>query len=261
LIKLGVAEKHHAVIQQLKGYVTPILSFIPREMPDYTDHGLRHSNNILAHLSRFRTNLGVLFPTFSFTEEELFLLCLATYLHDIGCIVDRKGHNNESGKLLTDHPTFCFLSDWIGADLLPCLNLIVRAHSSSFDLSKISREPLHEKVRLRLMCAIFRLLDGCEISAARVSKTLYEILTSKKKIKKKGRKFWDAHLSIYDLYFKGNDIIVECQDLAKAKFLTDHLVEDLVQINKVFSEENFPSFSVKIVTLNFEQFAEAQNEA
>jgi hypothetical protein len=239
--------------------VTPILSFLPREMPEYTDHGLRHSNNILAYLDKFRTNLGVLFPTFSFTEEELFLLSLATYLHDIGCIVNRKKHSYESGKLLTDHPTFCFLNDWIGADLLPCLNLIVRAHSSKFDLSTISREPLHEHVRLRLMCAIFRLLDGCEISAARVSKTLYEILKTKKKIKKKNLKFWDAHLSIYELHFKGNEIILECQDLAKSKILTDHLIEDLVHINKVFSEENFPTFSAKIVPLDFEQFAKARD--
>jgi hypothetical protein len=63
------------------------------------------------------------------------------------------------------------------------------------------------------------------------------------------------------LYFKGNEIIVECQDLEKAKILTEHLVNDLVEVNKVLSEESFPTFSVKIVALEFEQFAEAEDEA
>jgi hypothetical protein len=231
--------------------VTPILNFIPRSIPQFTDHGILHSNNILRLLAKFQENQTKTLTSFSFTKDELFLLSLATYLHDIGCIIDRTDHNRKSGKLLLEHPAFFFLNDKIGKDLLKCLNLIIIAHSSNFELEAISTEPLHATVRVRLMAAIFRLLDACEISAARVSKVLYDILTTNGQMKPEEIKYWEAHFSICDLFFKGNDIVLDCDDLAKAGLIIDHLRKDLFPINRVFSQENFLTFNLRVVSMQY----------
>jgi hypothetical protein len=251
LENLGLEPNYRAVILELSAYVTPILSFIPRSIPKYTDHGVRHSNNILNLLDKFRGNLSTIFPSFSFSKEELFLLAISAYLHDIGCIVQRRNHNRESARLLTEDASFSHLQDKLGADLLKCLKLISLSHSSNFDLCGISKEKLHQKVRLRLICAIFRLLDACEISATRTSKTLFDILTRNNKISKGESKYWEGHLSIIGLFFENNEIILDCEDKEKPASIIKHLQKDLNDINKVFAEEKFPTFTIKVVQMGF----------
>jgi hypothetical protein len=244
---LGLDERRIAAVLELKAYVTPILNFIPRSIPQFTDHGVLHSNNLLRLLVRFRKSMSTTLPTFSFQSDEIFLLSLAAYLHDIGCIIERPNHNIRSAELIGTHKSFSYLCDKLGKDMFNCLSLIIKAHSSNFELWKISKEPLHRTVRLRLMCAVFRLLDACEISAARISKVLYDILTSSGKMLPKEAKYWEAHYSICDLFFKDKEIVIDCDDLAKAGLVIDHLKLDLNEINRVFSEENFPVFSLRVV--------------
>ncbi len=252
LENLGLEPKYRVVILELSTYVTPILNFIPQTIPNYTDHGTRHSLNILANILKFKKNLTQVFPSFSFSQEELFLLALSAYVHDIGCIVGRKEHNKHSARLLTEDSCFSFLHDKIGADLLGCLKLTVLAHSSDFNLNKLSKERSIENVRLRLICAIFRLMDACEVSAARISKTLYDILVRNGKLKHPNTEFWEGHLSIIDLFFEKQNIVIACDDASKPIETIKHLEEDLVAINKVFEGEKFPLFKLKVINLGYE---------
>jgi hypothetical protein len=249
---LGLDEQQYAIpIHQLRAYVKPLLDFLPRSMPKFTDHGTRHSNNILKLLVQFHENLTKTLPSFSFSKEELFLLALSAYLHDIGCIIGRKNHNKHSARLLTKDPSFSDLPDKLGLDIVKCLELIAKSHSSNFNLNGISKECLHENVRLRLICAIFRLMDACEISAKRISRLLFDILTRNNKIGVAESEYWEAHLNIINLYFKDEHIFVAIDDPHKSKSAIEHLEEDLTEINKVFTEEKFITFSIKIVKANF----------
>jgi exopolyphosphatase/pppGpp-phosphohydrolase len=193
-------------------------------------------------LINFRDNFA---NHFSLSQEEKLLLCLAIYLHDIGCILGREKHSEKSSKLLR-RKEFTFLSGIIGDDMLKCLEYIILYHSSDYDLTCIPREPLHYRVRLRLLCAIFRLLDGCELTSARTKRVLYEILKTYKKIKPKAKKFWEAHLSIVSLVFKGNDIVVDCKNIVKARVLIKHFQEELDKVNKIFKEEGFPQLNLRV---------------
>lgn len=183
---------------------------------------------------------------FSFSQEEKLLLCLAIHLHDVGCLLGRTNHNKKSVKLM-EHKRFSFLEDMIGDDLLTCLKYMVISHSSDYDLESIPREPAHARVRLRLLCAIFRLLDGCELSSARTKRVLYEILKTYSRIKPEANKYWEAHLSISSVVFSDNMIFVDSKNLRKTRRLTKHLKRDLKIINKVFREENFPELTVQII--------------
>jgi hypothetical protein len=254
LEKLGLDDKEIAIIRDLKWYVTPILNFIPRTIPEYTDHGVRHSENILQLLVEFKQNLANTLPSFSFSKQELFLLALSACVHDIGCIIERPKHNLESARLLTKDPSFSNLPDKLGGDLLKCLELIVMAHSSNFtDLAAIRKGKINNKVNVRLMCAIFRLLDGCEISSARISSCLYAILIKNGLMKEEEEaKFWESHLNIIGLYFEGNRIVIDCEDTSKADLIISHLKDDLEKINEVFTDEGFPAFTVEVRDVGYD---------
>lgn len=225
---------------KVKALVRPILNSLPRAIPDYTDHGTIHSDNLMNLLCNFLGN----FDTFPFSQEEKLLLCLCVHLHDIGCILGRADHNKKSVKLLK-HRRFSFLEDMVGDDLLACLKYMVLSHSSDYDLESIPREPIHANVRHRLICAVFRLLDGCELSSARTKRVLYEILKTYKKIKPEDAKYWEAHLSTLSVVFNGNTIFVMSKNLRKTRTLIKHLRKDLKEINRVFEEEGFPQLNIE----------------
>ena len=64
-------------------------------------------------------------------------------------------------------------------------------------------------------------------------------------------KYWEGHLSIIELFFDNQWIILDCGDLSKVDETVKHLQKDLAVINKVFTEEGFPNFAIKIVDIGF----------
>jgi hypothetical protein len=130
----------------LRAHVDFILSFVPRSTSNFTDHGMRHSDNALTLLLGFTKNLTEVHPTFSFPKKNLFLLTCAVFLYDIG-------------------------------------------YKSKTDL----RHPSDSSTPAK--------------SAARTSKTAYEILTAYNKIKARELEYWKGHLELVSLVFKGNELI------------------------------------------------------
>jgi|GEM_PF-4499157 exopolyphosphatase/pppGpp-phosphohydrolase len=185
------------------------------------------------------------FSDVNFSQEEKLLLCLAALLHDLGCILGRQDHAKKSIKIL-EHERFGFVQDMIGDDLLTCLKYIILSHPSSYDLNELPINPIHADVRLNLICAIFKLLDECELSSARVTHMLYDILKTFSKIRNNAVKYWEAHINIISVVFKNNVIYIGSKNPEKTKMLTDHFKKELRKVNKIFLKENFPMLHVKI---------------
>jgi hypothetical protein len=181
-----------------------------------------------------------------FKTEEKYLLSLAVWLHDIGCLIEREKHNEKSVELL-GHPRFSFLDNFLDGGLKACLSNIIIAHSSTYDLKKIPKTAIHENIRLDLCCATFRLLDGCDITDARTKPILYDILDSYHLINDVSQPFWKCHLSTIGAVFDGNDINITYRRGKKkeASLLINHLKKDLRKMNKIFGKHGM-TFEIKL---------------
>jgi len=83
-----------------------------------------------------------------------------------------------------------------------------------------------------MICAIFRLIDACDISRARVRPIVYDILNDHNLIDKESKKWWEAHINITSVVFNKGYIDVAVKDEIKAKVLINHLRRDLRSINR-----------------------------
>ncbi|NMB78029.1 MAG: hypothetical protein GYA23_02910 [Methanomicrobiales archaeon] len=184
--------------------------------------------------------------TVPLTENERFVLYAAAWLHDIGCIRDRDDHNMYSiDILLRDHDT-CNYLDTIDSNLLRVLRYVIESHSKSHCPYGIDEIP--EKVgpaRARLLAAIFRLMDACEITKYKCPPHVFaEIrgdLTKEDENKKripdtKAIEFWEGHMSISYLGFNKPAIEIFINDAIKTKSIIDGLNEEIRSIEHVFHD-------------------------
>jgi len=249
LQEIGLSQETAKIVEFVRSFVEPLLFYIPRAIPHYTDHGIIHSRNLLRLLSNFIENFRAVR---TFSEEEKLLLCQAVWLHDVGCLLGREHHNENSLKILK-HNRFTFLEDALGKDLFTCLKYVIVSHSSTYNLRKIPKEPIHHKVNLRLICAVFRLLDGCDVTFSRSRPVLFEILRTYNLIDDKSVPIWEAHINIFSVTFKNNHIFIDYEDPKKSKISIEHLKKDLNEINKIFEKEEFPQLDIKEVFLKLEE--------
>jgi hypothetical protein len=227
--------------------VRELLHYLPGSEPSYTDHGVLHSQNLMRLLSNFLNN----WTGTAFTNEEKYLLSLAVWLHDIGCLLGREKHNEKSVQLL-NHPRFSFLDNFLNGDLKACLSNIIIAHASKYDLKKIPRTQINENVRLDLCCVTFRLIDGCDITDARTKPILYDILDSYHLISDESKPFWRCHLSTIGAVFDGNNINITYRKGKKteASLLINHFKKDIRKMNTVFGKHGM-IFAIKLRSSEF----------
>jgi len=243
---------NQAHLTEIRGFVTPLLHFLPRSIPDYTDHGVAHSENLTRLLENFRENC----QDDAFSEEELFLLFATIWLHDVGCLITpqkEKYKHARMSALLLEGKSFNFIRSIIDKDFLTCISYMIISHQHDFEFDSIPRAPIHHRVRLPLLCAIFRLLDACDISASRVNPNLFDILTENDLLEEDNRNYWEAHSKIVSVVFNGEYIDVLVEDEEVASILTDHLEKDLESINKVFEEySDWEPFLLRINERSFD---------
>jgi len=178
-------------------------------------------------------------------------VCLAIWLHDIGCILGREKHSEKSVKLLEEIEVFRSLRTRIGDSLFECLKYVILSHSSWYDLSNIPTHPIHSKVNLLKVCAVFRLLDECDLSSERI-RVIYEILERYGLLSDEGsKKFWKAHLEIVSVVFRGDKVIINCKNQDPAELLIEHFRSELDIINTALHKVCFPRLEVEIVELDF----------
>jgi len=221
--------------------VDPLLYYLPRGAKDYTDHALIHSYNLLELFLELTKNIGLS----RLTEEERYAVCLAVFLHDLGCLIRRSKHNELSQEILNSD-SFSLLEAKIGSDIMTCVRYLALSHSSSYDLSDLPNHPIHSRIRLDLICALFRLVDGCDLMPSRANKVLFETIMEFDRMGNQSQRIWKAHLNIRGVVFKGSQIIISSRNPTISDRLTSHLARDLGAINEVLRRHNFTQFSVVV---------------
>lgn len=230
--------------EELKGnvitvanFITPLLHWIPRGIPEYTDHGVLHTRNVLRYVRDLVTEYSV-----EFFDEEKYLLALSAVLHDIGCIAGKEEHNRRSIEILS-MPQFEFFRILIGPMFYRALEQIIISHSKNYDLSQIHADPSPE-IRLKFISSIFRLADACDISALRVKQLVFDVLVKEEKLEKKSIDIWRSHLEIENILIIGNRIKANVYDLDLAKFCLNNLEEEIESINPILTEMGLPVFEL-----------------
>lgn len=196
--------------------------WIPRSIPNFTDHGILHTVNVIKNISKLDNYTKL-------SEREKFILVLAAILHDIGCIIDRDLHNFHTVELL-NRPEYSDFIDELTEDEALSLIQVILAHSKNYNL-EIIIETLAEDIRLDLICPLFRLSDALDISTSRIQGVLFSILTDYNKLSEKSKKIWESHVAISDISVEGNKIIVETRDLFKNEYCLNDLLTEIVPIN------------------------------
>jgi hypothetical protein len=173
-------------------------------------------------------------------ENERFILYVAAWLHDIGCIRERTPHNLLSVEILLKDQNTCSYLNNIDNDLLKILRYIIESHSKTHCTYSIDEIP--EKigsVRVRLVSAIFRLLDACEITKY---KCPVQVFAEIKDDLKKGDgtpdteaiEFWEGHMNIDYLGFSRPNIDIFINDPSKTIHIIEGLKEEIRSVEAIF---------------------------
>jgi hypothetical protein len=190
-----------------------ILRFWQIHAPHFVDHGETHSSNIESLLQRIIPVeiLGKM------TEHEIFLLTCGAWLHDIG-MISREA--NESEKDVREHHHT--KSRLLIRRALPEIPLddderyvvgeIAFYHRKSENIDyAVETYPIQvgsdiSKIRVRFLCALLRLADGCEIASPRSSRKLIQI----NKLDEEALFHHEAHLHVSAVEFdhNTNEIII-----------------------------------------------------
>lgn len=224
---IAVTKDQKLAIQVSAHSAEHFLRFMPRNIKNYPSHGIDHTLQIIKDINRFLKNWNL-----SLKREERFLLYLAAWLHDIGCIKSRKNHNKISVKLVNKEEAVCNYLNWMDNDLLVSLNDVIIGHSSNFNLNQV---PIHRgNVRVRLICAIFRLIDACEITNFKCPENVYREI--KNTLNSEAIEFWVGHINIRDVTFQKPLIEVHVNNRNKTKKIVDRLKNENLSIKKIFMD-------------------------
>lgn len=175
-----------------------------------------------------------------FTEEERLILALSAVLHDIGCIAGKEKHNERTIRILAKK-RFDLLRDMLGQLFYRALEQVIIAHSKNFNLNSVSTDPCPE-IRLKVISAIFRLADACDISARRVKELLLEVLLEENQLDEKAKEIWKSHLEIENVIVRSIHIKPQVYDLKAAEYCLRNLDEELHSINPILSGYGLPIF-------------------
>lgn len=232
---LKLTDDNKSVVIFVGNLITPLLHWIPRGIPEYTDHGILHSSNVLRNVRNLVTEYPV-----TFTEDEKYILALSAILHDIGCLIGRDSHNEKSIKILSK-PQFETFRIEIGSLFYRALQVVIIAHSKNYDLNKIPADPSPD-IRLKFISAIFRLADAIDVNALRVKELLLEILVDENLLDNASEAIWRSHLEIENILIEKNILKPQIYDITVAKHCLDELEKELSSINPILSKLNYPVF-------------------
>lgn len=231
--------------------VSKILSYVHRSsLKDFCDHGRDHSIGIIKILNEMIEICKE--SEIELSQLEIKLLYVASWLHDIGCIVERKNHSIASCRILSENKQHFSLND-----LLIPLNWIIKYHSSSIYkdneeiLLQIKDVPetmdiMDEKIKLQLLSAIFRLADACDITKRRAPPIVFNLI--KNQMDEESKKFWIGHQHILSIRFDKNlkAIKVTVRDVEESRIIVEKLAEELESVESVLASYNFPCLVVEI---------------
>lgn len=243
---IEINDEQQSNLSLIESYSKPVLEYIHRGIPNYTNHGIFHVLNVIENINKLfeaYRQLG-----FGLNQKELYILYISAWLHDWGNIKiksaeDRGSHARYSYEIIDELIDYLY---FLGEDVIECVKCIVLHHSTSSG-SDINAIVDISDVRLKLLSALFRIADACDASFSRASKILFKIL--KKQFTDENIQFWEAHQAILNIQFSNNEIILEVKNKTKAQLVIDSLEKELKDVNKVLEEYGLPVLSLNIKEL------------
>jgi hypothetical protein len=240
----GLTHPQKTILVAVSKYAESFLRFAPRKIRNFPSHGVDHSVSIIRMINSFPEEWGI-----KLTRIERFILYAAAWLHDIGCVKDRTPHNKISVDILMNSESICDFFNSLDSDLLFILEYVIESHSSSYDIMTI---PVKRRtVRVRLICAIFRLLDACEITNFKCPASVYNEIKDDLKNDdgsedKDAIEFWEGHMNIKDLGFFKPEIVIMVNKSRTSKKITDRLIKEIESVQEIFSENGLDVPVVKV---------------
>lgn len=216
------------------------LRYLPREIPHFPSHGSDHSINIIEIIDSFIDNWDA-----KLTDDEIYLLYLSAWTHDIGCLKNRKDHQQHSVAILNN---ISLINELLGDELYTCLKTIVKYHSSKEHIEEVPKE--WGRVKLQKICAIFRILDACDITEKKCPKGVYDIIMKGEyPLDKEANNFWQAHMNIQSLQFERPKIKIFLQNLEICELVVNRLIREIETVKTVLTTNNVTCPNVEIITL------------
>lgn len=234
LSRLNGNAKLLSSIQKCETQITPILNGFVTNFPDFTDHSISHSKTVLRY-----AELLLAEKLESLNEDEIYVLIMAGFLHDIGMCPTPKmkkeviasSEFQESGKSFEDYlrevhheVTYQYISThWeklhiINEAYSEAIALVGMGHRviDLLDFKKYSPEfPVKsgtDFVCLPYLAGILRLADELDITNDRTPELLYNEYLPTNRISKKE---WDKHKANYFVNFRTNTIRITSKTFEK----------------------------------------------
>jgi len=235
--KYGILCDHPEYIGRvisIERYASGMLPFIPRGLPVYQSHGICHSKAIIRYINQFiRTSGSDLNP------GEIFILCLAAWLHDLGylnpmSIQDRKKHSEFSVEIIRSDPV---ILDLIKEEELFILSIIIRLHDTHANLSGIDYE---KGDRTPLLAALFRLADSLDLGSDRCPGYVYNQIRDF--LDERSRQHWRAHNNIHECTIDYPYIRIFVSDIQDRDFkrtIIPHLEDDCCSSGRILEQYGF----------------------
>ncbi len=244
-------------LNRVKEYATEnLLRFWQIHSPHFVDHGVTHCVNIDSLLFR------IIPPHVreKMSEYEVFLLLCGVWLHDIGMLAKNEG---ETDKQVRD--THHIRSRELIRKALPEIELtederyivgeIAFFHRKVEDIGnakevfETQNGSVVSKVRIRYLCALVRLADGCEIAHSRSSRKLMEITD----LDEEAKFHHEAHLHVSAVDFDNISheitiyLRVKSQEdaLLLSNFLKGNIEKELFSVRNVLCENDIDYSIVK----------------
>jgi len=230
-LKYPHVEPHYqAKVRQIGFVAEKYLRYLPREIPEFPSHGPDHSINIIELIDNFVVNWDA-----DLSEDEIFLLYVAAWTHDIGCLINRKNHQNHSIEILD---RIGMIEELLDKEMYRCLKSVVKYHSSNEKLNECP--PKWGHINLQKICAIFRILDASDITEIKCPKGVYEILVSANPpLSKEADEFWNAHMNIESVQFEHPKIKIYVDDYNKCKLVIQRLEDEIKKdVEKILIANN-----------------------
>ena len=267
--------KEPTLINKLEGIKTYVkknlLRFWQLHAPHFVDHGESHCENIDSLLYRIiPANVKE-----KMSENEIYLLLCGVWLHDIGMLSKEKDetdkqvretHHERSRKLIRKElPEIDLTEDerYIVGEIA-FFHRKIEDINLAKDVYETQIGPSLLKVRVRLLCALVRLADGCEIAHSRSSRKLLNITSVDEEAKFHHETH--LHVSAIDFDHVSHEIMVYVrvkhqEDALKlSAFLRSNIEKELFSVKDVLCENGIEFNTVKI-NVTIDSLAEELRES
>lgn len=227
----------------LRKLAEKILYFWANELQYFTDHGPEHSERVADYLTRMIVQNS---SQVTFNDEEVFLLYLSAWYHDIGNLCGRENHHIRSRNFIRGSWGRTWLGNYLNRQELSVLGILCYAHGAD-PSSVYPRETIMDghPVRLRTLGALLRLADACDSDCRKSPDEPFDLLKSCDRPIQQGIEHWESHQAIQKVDFdEQGGLIVIYVDIhgmpEEAKLAVEHICEDFSVVRSVLVQAGFP---------------------